>query len=259
MQAVIDYYGTLGSSYKDALEDMLVFDAVIGNTDRHLGNFGFLVDAKTNTLTGPAPLFDHGNSMFNFASRMEMESRQAFLDFADAQNFFDLLLVEVGQTDGTDFALLVSLFHQAITGNVITGRLVNEQQVDVVGVQTCQRLVHSIGIGVEAGPQLGFEENFLPLQAGLLHGAAHGFFVAVGVGGVDQAVAVLQGADAGGLCLVRGQKKCANTGHGHFHAVIESCVFHKRFLLKCSFQVSWLRFYWSPCRRRSCHAPYFSF
>ena len=94
MQAVIDYYGTLGSAYQDALEDMLVFDAVIGNTDRHFGNFGFLVDARTNTLTGPAPLFDHGNSMFNFASRMEMENRQSFLDFADAQgpvcynNFF---------------------------------------------------------------------------------------------------------------------------------------------------------------------------
>ncbi len=85
MQAVIDHYGTLGSPYTDALEDLLVFDAVIGNTDRHFGNFGFLVDAQTNTLKGPAPLFDHGNSLCNFASRMEMESRQAFLDFADAQ------------------------------------------------------------------------------------------------------------------------------------------------------------------------------
>ncbi len=85
MQAVIEYYKALGSEYMDALEDMLVFDAVIANTDRHFGNFGFLVDARTNTLAGPAPLFDHGNSLFNYASRMEVENKQAFLEFAEAQ------------------------------------------------------------------------------------------------------------------------------------------------------------------------------
>lgn len=96
MQAVIDYYGTLDTACKAMLEDMLVFDAVVGNTDRHFGNFGFLVDAATNTLKGPAPMFDHGNSLFNFASPREEESRQAFLNFADAQgpacygNFFSV-------------------------------------------------------------------------------------------------------------------------------------------------------------------------
>ena len=85
MPTVIEYYKSLGSEYMDALEDMLVFDAVIANTDRHFGNFGFLVDARTNTLAGPAPLFDHGNSLFNYASRMEVENKQAFLEFTEAQ------------------------------------------------------------------------------------------------------------------------------------------------------------------------------
>ena len=85
MLAVIEYYKALGPEYMDALEDMFVFDAVIANTDRHFGNFGFLVDARANTLAGPAPLFDHGNSLFNYASRMEVESKQAFLEFAEAQ------------------------------------------------------------------------------------------------------------------------------------------------------------------------------
>ena len=78
MQAVLDYYGTLGQNFRDALEDMIVFDAIILNTDRHLGNFGFLVDAKSNTLLGPAPLFDHGNSLCNFAAAADIESREAF-------------------------------------------------------------------------------------------------------------------------------------------------------------------------------------
>ena len=150
------------------------------------------------------------------------------LDFADAQNFFDLLLVEVGQTDGTDFALLVSLFHQAITGNVITGRLVNEQQVDVVGVQTCQRLVHNIGIGVEGRPQLGFEENFLPQQTGLLHGAAHGFFVAVGVGGVDKPCTIVQCAQHGSFSFVRGQQEGADALCRHLDAIVQSNEFHNK-------------------------------
>jgi len=96
MQAVIDYYGTLDSKYRDMLEDMFVFDAVIANTDRHFGNFGFLVDAATNTLKAPAPLFDHGNSLFNFASPIEIESKDVFINFADVQapvcysNFFSV-------------------------------------------------------------------------------------------------------------------------------------------------------------------------
>ena len=85
MQAVLDYYGTLGQNFRDALGDMIVFDAIILNTDRHLGNFGFLVDAKSNTLLGPAPLFDHGNSLCNFAAAADIESREAFLSYANAQ------------------------------------------------------------------------------------------------------------------------------------------------------------------------------
>lgn len=43
---------------------MFVFDALICNVDRHLGNFGFLVDNKTNKIIGLAPIFDNGNSLF---------------------------------------------------------------------------------------------------------------------------------------------------------------------------------------------------
>ena len=67
MEAVKAYYETLGPEFVNALNEMLVFDAVICNTDRHFGNFGVLVDNRTNTIASPAPLFDHGNSLFNFA------------------------------------------------------------------------------------------------------------------------------------------------------------------------------------------------
>lgn len=77
MKAVRDYYMALGSEYVQALDDMLVFDAVICNVDRHFGNFGFMVDNRTNMIVAPAPLFDHGNSLFNYAGSDDMESEQA--------------------------------------------------------------------------------------------------------------------------------------------------------------------------------------
>ena len=67
MGAVRAYYEKMGDKFVNALNEMLVFDAVICNVDRHFGNFGVMVDNRTNTIVSPAPLFDHGNSLFNFA------------------------------------------------------------------------------------------------------------------------------------------------------------------------------------------------
>lgn len=83
MSAVRAYYEKLGKKYVAALNDMLVLDALIYNTDRHYGNFGFLVDNKTNKIAAPAPLFDHGNSLFNFAGRDDLESYEQFSQYAD--------------------------------------------------------------------------------------------------------------------------------------------------------------------------------
>ena len=79
LEAVRKYYETLGDEFVVALNEMLVFDALICNTDRHFGNFGLLVDSHTNKILRPAPLFDHGNSLFNFAGQENWRS-EALLD-----------------------------------------------------------------------------------------------------------------------------------------------------------------------------------
>ena len=66
-EAVIEFYRNLGDRFYNEFVDMIVFDAVVCNTDRHYGNFGFLVDNETNQIAAPAPLFDHGNALFNLA------------------------------------------------------------------------------------------------------------------------------------------------------------------------------------------------
>ena len=82
-EAVEAYYSELDAEYQRAFGDMLLFDAVICNTDRHLGNFGFLIDNATNEIVAPAPLFDHGNSLFNFAGTDCWTSADALQEYAD--------------------------------------------------------------------------------------------------------------------------------------------------------------------------------
>lgn len=79
LPVVMEYYDRLGELYVDALHEMLVFDAIICNVDRHFGNFGFLIDSRSNQIVAPAPLFDHGNSLFNFAGS-DCWEREAELD-----------------------------------------------------------------------------------------------------------------------------------------------------------------------------------
>ena len=85
MQAVRAYYKKLGAEFEKALNDMFIFDALIFNTDRHYGNFGFLIDSHTNKIIAPAPLFDHGNSLFHFAGVDALKSKKSFLKYAETQ------------------------------------------------------------------------------------------------------------------------------------------------------------------------------
>ena len=65
--AVVRHYDNLGARFAEAIRDMLVFDALVYNEDRHFGNFGLLRDNRTGKITAPAPIFDNGNSLFSFA------------------------------------------------------------------------------------------------------------------------------------------------------------------------------------------------
>lgn len=69
---IADFLKSLGSHFYDDFVDMIVFDALICNTDRHYGNFGLLVDSKTNKPIKFAPIFDNGQSLFNRATEKDL-------------------------------------------------------------------------------------------------------------------------------------------------------------------------------------------
>ena len=56
--------GLCFSGAKDALDRMLTLDFIIANEDRHWHNFGLVRNAETLEITGFAPLYDSGSSLW---------------------------------------------------------------------------------------------------------------------------------------------------------------------------------------------------
>ena len=78
LKACLEYYRQLGSEAYEQIKSMLVFDAVIYNEDRHFGNFGVLRDNHTGKVTGAAPVFDNGMSLFNFAMPEDFQDLDSY-------------------------------------------------------------------------------------------------------------------------------------------------------------------------------------
>ena len=78
LRTVAGFIKNMGGSYYDEFVDMLIFDALIYNEDRHFGNFGFIVDNKTNKPCAFAPVFDNGLSLFNYAMEDDLENIEEY-------------------------------------------------------------------------------------------------------------------------------------------------------------------------------------
>ena len=86
--------------YKDFVDRMRYVDLIIGNSDRHLGNFGFLYDTESMAFTGPAPVFDCGTSFF---SSLDVRSpEEAAREFAEKINKPDRLLAAIQKLPVTE-------------------------------------------------------------------------------------------------------------------------------------------------------------
>lgn len=59
---------------RESLQNLMLFDGIICNKDRHLGNFGMIIDNNTNAILRPAPIFDNGFSMINFLHEDELNN-----------------------------------------------------------------------------------------------------------------------------------------------------------------------------------------
>lgn len=105
--------------YKD-FQNMILFDALIYNTDRHFGNFGFLIDSKTMKIKGLAPIFDNGASLFsniNIGDFLEINSMIDLNNYArDKINSFygipfDILVKNICSKDMINDLKKLNNFH----------------------------------------------------------------------------------------------------------------------------------------------------
>jgi len=80
IEAVLEFYRELGEEYYQELIDMLVFDAIILNEDRHFGNFGLLIDNHTNKIIAPAPIFDNGLSLLCYAMENDFDEESRYIE-----------------------------------------------------------------------------------------------------------------------------------------------------------------------------------
>lgn len=60
---------------EDYMNRMILADYIVGNTDRHLGNFGLLRDVNTGTFIGFSPLFDFGSAFSEFTERDDVNRK----------------------------------------------------------------------------------------------------------------------------------------------------------------------------------------
>ena len=79
-----DFLKKCGKVYYDDFVDMMIFDALIYNTDRHYGNFGMLVDTRTNKPVSLAPIFDNGLGLFPYAAKNDLEDLEAYVKTRDS-------------------------------------------------------------------------------------------------------------------------------------------------------------------------------
>ena len=64
IERALEYFGSIGEEAAQKFRSMAVFDSVIANTDRHVGNFGVMRENSTGRLVGIAPIFDNNVSLF---------------------------------------------------------------------------------------------------------------------------------------------------------------------------------------------------
>jgi hypothetical protein len=77
LPGVLEYCKGLGAEFYEAVVDIVVFDAIIINEDRHFGNFGLLINNDDNTIVRPAPIFDNGLSLLWTMLDSEMDSYES--------------------------------------------------------------------------------------------------------------------------------------------------------------------------------------
>lgn len=82
---VFNYIKELG--FEKDLSNLLLFDAITANQDRHFGNFGLLRENDTGKYISLAPIFDNGESLLSKALPSDFENNDNFLELMNSNEY----------------------------------------------------------------------------------------------------------------------------------------------------------------------------
>ena len=105
----------------------------------------------------------------------------------------------------------------------------DEQKVDIIGLQAAQALVDALGGFFFAGirnPHFCHEEQVLTLQSTLAPGIAHALFVLISLCRIYQPITHTQRITYATFTLVRAHQKHSVAQGWHFNAIVQFNVFH---------------------------------
>ena len=74
---LLEYFQKLG--FEDSFRRMVILDALIVNNDRHVGNYGFMIDNDTQEILRMAPVFDHNRSLAYKVKTLDIQSLKHYL------------------------------------------------------------------------------------------------------------------------------------------------------------------------------------
>lgn len=131
IDACIEYYKEKGEAFYEELADMLVFDAVIINEDRHFGNFGVLRDNHTGEIVCPAPVFDNGLSLLCYGMKEDFEKENIddyiasrSTPYGRGRQFFDVAKMVMGKSQKEKLRRLIGFtFEESDVTNLPSWRL----------------------------------------------------------------------------------------------------------------------------------------
>lgn len=107
-------------NYKDFFDNMHLIDFIIANSDRHLGNYGFLYDINKLQFIGPAPIFDNGTSLWSNVSIIPDEiSEEKVKEFAKT--------VQLHHPANFDISRIQNI--KAIIENAYTGAYISPERI----------------------------------------------------------------------------------------------------------------------------------
>jgi hypothetical protein len=118
---------------KEKVDEMIAVDFLIGNEDRHKGNFGIVRDADSLKWLETAPIFDNGNCLFFDCDNDELKERgidSLGKSFGDS-NRLNLNLIKYPKWYNRSGNEIVDMVHNCLSYNE---KLTNERINDIVKI-----------------------------------------------------------------------------------------------------------------------------